>query len=201
MLDLLDAMGELIPQTSALPSLPNPLQRLAEAIDQTGGAALLHYREIADAAELLSEHLARGEVRTEPWTPVPSSTLPVLMLKDGSWNQVPYRDAIRTTDEAMLLLDTLPVRLGGIGLTIWEAVGSGVAPDRLVQHVIDTHGAHPEAEHLVHHARSSLVDGGVIAHREPMLLADVMAGRSRDDLPGGHASTAAAEAESLVAPR
>jgi hypothetical protein len=54
----LDAVVALVPQTSHLPELARPLQRLATLCESVGGVRRLAYRESADLAGLVDELLA-----------------------------------------------------------------------------------------------------------------------------------------------
>ncbi|HET6967660.1 MAG TPA: hypothetical protein VFI44_05255, partial [Ornithinibacter sp.] len=52
---LVEAMGEVLPQTSALPSLDRPLDRLAIALTTGHGPWRLTYRDIADCVDLVAD--------------------------------------------------------------------------------------------------------------------------------------------------
>jgi hypothetical protein len=54
-LSTLDALVLLVPQTSYLPELPSPLQRLAALSESLGGVHRVTYREAADLAALVDE--------------------------------------------------------------------------------------------------------------------------------------------------
>ena len=54
-LDPLDAIVQLVPQTSHLPELTQPLQRLAALCDSVGGVHRVTYRESAELAALVDE--------------------------------------------------------------------------------------------------------------------------------------------------
>ena len=115
-----------------------------------------------------------------------------MILKDGRWAAVPWQDALIVEDEALLLIDGVPMRLAGIGLTIWRAIADGIAPYRLTAHVIAVHGDHPEAVALVADAQAALLEAGAVVHSSPMSLAQVMAGESRDDSSPRPTDTSAA---------
>lgn len=177
---LVDAMLDLIPQTSGLPSLPRPLQRLAEAIDAGGGARRLTYSEISDAAPLLVDLMAEP-IAASPhvWETLEAQS-PAVPLRDGRTAVEPFQDALAVEDELLLLVGGVPMRLAGIGATIWIAVRSGVESEQLLSHVTATHGEHPDAAELVSQAVAQLEAAGAIARRIPQTLTDVMAGRSAD---------------------
>ena len=181
-LSLLDAMVELIPQTSALPSLPRPLQRLADSLTACGGAYRLTYSEIDEAEPLLVDLMAGPAEQTEEYAPVdPPQSADRLALKDGRWTVAPWLDAVVVGDEALLLIDGTPMRLAGIGLTIWRALMDGVDTTDLTAHIVAVHSDHPDADELVRQATMALVDAGAVVHRLPKTLAQVMRGESTDD--------------------
>jgi hypothetical protein len=185
-LPLLDAMLELIPQTSALPALERPLQRLAEALDRTGGAFRLRYVEAPDTTALISDLVTSSLATSSTWTAVGEPpTTPPLIMKDGAWAASRWQDAIRVDDEVLLLVDGIPMRLGGIGVAIWDAVRMGATEAEFVSAVTRVHGAHPDAGRLVAEAVEALLAGGAIVHRVPLTIRQVLAGQSKDDVPSG----------------
>jgi hypothetical protein len=177
---LLDAMLEVIPQTSGLPSLARPLQRLAEAILAGGGGRRLTYSEIAQAEPLLRELMAEPtSPPSEGWEAI-EPLAGVVPLRDGRLGVDAYQDAIIVDDELLLLVHGVPMRLSGIGASIWLALRSGVASADLTHHVTDLHGEHPQAVELVDRAVADLLAAGAISRRAPQPLAEVLAGKSSD---------------------
>lgn len=59
-LDTLDALVALVPQTSHLPEMARPLQRLAALCESLGGVHRVSYRESADLADLVDEWTGRS---------------------------------------------------------------------------------------------------------------------------------------------
>jgi len=181
-LSTFDAMVALIPQTSALPSLLRPLQQLADALAACGGAYRLTYGEIDEAEQLLTALMARPAEPSEAYAAVISpEAAGRLAMKDGRWGVVPWQDALVVDDEALVLIREIPMRLAGIGLTVWRAIAAGVDQWDFTAHVVAAHGTHPDAEHLVHEALQALLNAGAVAHRIPKTVAQVMAGESQDD--------------------
>lgn len=177
---LIDAMLDLIPQTSGLPSLARPLQRLAEAVDAGGGGLRLTYSEIGAAEPVLRDLMADPvEPVTASWEAVEPGAA-IAPLRDGRLVVEAYQDAIQAEDELLLLVSGVPMRLSGIGATIWRALRSNVVSHHLVSHVTAVHGEHPQAVELVDQAVSDLQAAGAIARRRPQTLAEVMAGQSSD---------------------
>jgi hypothetical protein len=182
-LTLVEGMVEVIPQTSALPTLERPLQQLAALLQRCGGVYRLRYAEIADTEELLADLLAEEVEPVEDWEALVREKGPEdeFVLLDGQLTVLDFDDAVRTEDEAVVLTDGVPRHLQGIGTTLWSAVLDGVTPDRLVDAVVAVHGDHPEAAAMVAAAVAAMEDAGLLIHRVPMTLAQVLAGESRDD--------------------
>jgi hypothetical protein len=65
-------------------------------------------------------------------------------------------------EDALVLVDDVPVRLGEIGLTIWEAAGAGLAPEEIVSLVEKKHGAHPDAPRIVGEAVVQMLETGLL---------------------------------------
>jgi hypothetical protein len=74
-------------------------------------------------------------------------------------------DGIATERDALLFVEHRPVRLSGIGLTIWQAAGEGVLPARLLSIVKERHGDHPQASMIVGEAVDRMLDAGVLVYR------------------------------------
>ena len=183
-LTLVEGMVEVIPQTSALPTLERPLQQLAALLERCGGVYRLRYAEIADTEALLTGLLAGAVEPTEDWEPLArekNGPEDEFVLLDGRLTVLDFDDAVRTEDEAVVLTDGVPRHLQGIGTTLWSAVLDGVTPNRLLDTVVAVHGDHPEAPAMVAAAMVAMEDAGLLIHRVPMTLAQVLAGESRDD--------------------
>jgi len=181
---LLDALLEVVPHTSSLALLDRPLQRLAAALTLGGGPWRLRYAEIADCRGLLegllapkarydeaSSTLVAGTDVGPPaaWVgvdPPPGPTVresePPTLTDSSRLVRAPWRDAVSTDDEVVVLADTVPLRLSGIGATLWLAAASPVPLHRLVAVVRSRHGEHPDARRLVAEAAAALVEGGAL---------------------------------------
>ena len=185
---LIDGLLELIPQTSALAALDQPLQRLCRLADACGGVQRLVYTEIPDAREVVAASLGTPPAMAdESWLdpggrPQPDGSV-AWGLMDGKVRRAPYRDAIRVAEEALLLVGDTPVRLAGIGLTIWLLAAEAPLLDLLVEKVVEEHGPHPEAEDLVRHAVTSLVAAKVVGYSPPRPLLRSLSEESLADLP------------------
>jgi hypothetical protein len=124
---VVEAMGVVLPQTSALPSLDRPLDRLARVLATGHGPYRLRYRDIDDCVDLVGD-LAHGYGRTAPqkdldWTwvagcePEPDGTAATAPLTASA----PSPDPITLTTtvsrtgfgDAVLSDDTVLVLRGG----------------------------------------------------------------------------------------
>ncbi|WP_146132977.1 hypothetical protein [Knoellia remsis] len=72
-LPLVEALIAVTGQTSSLPMLDRPLERLAELLSLGGGPYVLRYRDIEDCVDLLADLLAGrvGGSEREPWFTTP----------------------------------------------------------------------------------------------------------------------------------
>ena len=74
-------------------------------------------------------------------------------------------DGIAIDGEALFLIDHVPVRLGEIGLAIWEAAREGVTQEEVVSIVEQEHGPHPEAPRIVREAVDQMLEVGLLVVR------------------------------------
>ena len=172
---LIDGLLELIPQTSALVALDQPLQRLCGLVEVCGGVQRLVYTEILDAREVVAASLSALPVMAvESWVdpggrPQPEGSV-AWGIMDGKVRRAPYRDAIQVDDEALVLVGDIPIRLAGIGLTIWLLAAEAPGMALLVEKVVEEHGPHQEAEALVRDAVTSLAAAKVVGYSLPRPL-------------------------------
>jgi hypothetical protein len=173
-LPLLDGLLELIPQTSSLSHLHRPLQTTCRLLDTSGGLYRLSYTEIDDAAALLRQLLAKS-TESEPaapeWEPftedVPRAGSMGWAMLDHRVRLRPHADAILVRDELLIMVGDVPIRLGGVGLTIWQACRDAPTMDEIKATVLGTHGAHPDADQLINTTLDELQRAGVIAWGRP----------------------------------
>ncbi len=155
-LDLVDA---LVPHTSALTRLPDPVHRLAALADRCPGYAV-SYREADDLAHALAELTAITDLDREtaqPPTVGDGADHEVEAVTDtSSATHVSTADVLITPEGGFLLADGHPVRLSPLGLSVWEALRSGYRGVDLVAQVTDRHGEHPDAETIVEGTRLTL---------------------------------------------
>ena len=125
-LSLLDAVEELVVQTSSTASMAAPLAALARLVNETGGGARLRYRDIEDASGLIVEHLTGREPRVEQFAHLPGADREGLdRTAAPPLAAVPYRDAILVEDEALVMVGDRVVRTRGHATQAWLALVSG----------------------------------------------------------------------------
>lgn len=191
--DLLDAVLELIPQTSHFVRLERPVVTLCQVIERAGGVHRLEYREIGSARQVLAGMplgVALGDPLggggdcgsggdgeggdggegggVEPeWEALALPIgAPAPEPGNNTLRALPLGDAVRFGDEALLLVGATPILLSPVGLSIWQAVVEGQGAARLD----DVHRAavqeHGESEHswaVVEQTVTDLVGLGVLA--------------------------------------
>jgi hypothetical protein len=168
---LVDALLDLIPHASALARLPDPLQFMSRVVDRCGGVLEHTYADMDQPVlSLLVELLGAPGVAPDPWHELPprrpdleavASSGPAT-IQGRQVLRGEIRDGIVSQDEAVVLVDDIPIRLGKIGLTIWEAVGAGLAPEEIVRVVEKKHGAHPDGSRIVGEAVEKMLDAGLL---------------------------------------
>ena len=167
---LVEAMGVVLPQTSALPHLDRPLDRLARVLAAGHGPYRLRYRDIDDCVDLVGD-LAHARGRSAPeqeveWTwftgrqpdpagtaeraPYPASapspdpvTLTTTMWRSG------FGDAVLSDDTVLVLRGGRPITLPGLAATLWLAAAEPCTVADLVGTATARLGPHPDAEALV----------------------------------------------------
>jgi hypothetical protein len=179
-ISLVDAMAEVLPQTSALPSLDRPLDRLAVALTTGHGPWRLTYRDIADCVDLVADLAHRrfpdGAPHEVTWTWVgghdvpaaadpsaePATTVPRHDDPSATWSRAPFRDAVASDGSALVMLDRVPVTLPGLAASVWLAAGDPVTLDDLVDAATASLGPHPDAEKVVAGTVAALVEQGLL---------------------------------------
>jgi hypothetical protein len=180
---LADALLELIPQTSALRALDGPLQHLGRLADACGGIFRLTFREIADAEGALRTLLATAEPSERSWSAprdvVTDEADVEWAMLDGRVRRAPVADCVEADGDLVLLAGSIPVRLSGIGRTVWELAASAPHLRALVHGVEAVHGHHPEAAGLVGTAVTELCAAGVLGFGRPRTLGSLRTERPR----------------------
>jgi hypothetical protein len=173
---LMDALLELIPNTSYLTAFERPLQRLCLLIDRCGGVHRLSYPQIADTAPLLTGLLGRLDaVTASTWTSLGAGAADDGMawaMWDARVHRVPALDGVLIDDEALLLVGQAPMRLAGIGLTIWQEAAQSPTLAELERRVVAVHGPHPDSGALVRDAVETMRQAGAVAFMRPRTAAE-----------------------------
>ena len=179
-ISLIDAMAEVLPQTSALPSLDRPLDRLAVALTTGHGPWRLTYRDIADCVDLVADLAHRrfpdGPPHVVTWRWVgghdvpaaadpsaePATTVPRHDDPSATWSRAPFRDAVVSDGSALVMLDRVPVTLPGLAAAVWLAAAGPVTLADLVDEATASLGPHPDAEEVVAGTVAALVEQGLL---------------------------------------
>ncbi len=176
---LISGLVELIPQTSSLMLLDQPLRRLTEAATTGCGPWILRYRDIADCASLIEGLLTLGpRVVGDPppvdWVDVGGSPLGAPDgLGPGATHEpvtattrcvrTAWRDAV-VSEGSVLIASLHDTRsLDGLGAVLWIACAQPTSVADLVELARQELGDHPEAEAMVHRAVDALCAGGLLA--------------------------------------
>lgn len=170
---IIDAALDVLPQTSALPRLENPLDRLARALVGSGGPYRLRYAEISECRDLVTSLTAPDPERdalaatwqhlpgpgTEPGHAAYDTLDPTEHVADEAdvpevgpdtiVMRSPWDDAISSDGEVLILRGHTPIHLGGIGAALWLAAGGERTVESLHDDVVAAVGPHPDSVELV----------------------------------------------------
>lgn len=178
----IDALLELIAQSSSIDRLPRPLRSLSTLVDQCHGVQRLTYSECDDALPLLMNHLfvparrAGRPVRRPPLDP-PSQQDQLWGFLDGRIRRRPGLDIVSgdaTEEGALALVANLPARLSPLGRLLWQACRQPATPDQLLGLATAELGHHANEEVLLSQALTNLCDAEVLAQGFPTPLATLM---------------------------
>ncbi|MDO4919659.1 hypothetical protein [Kocuria sp.] len=180
-LPLVEALAALVPNLSALPSLPDPLRTLVRVVDACGGVRAVRYREIDDVAARLVDLAAAPAVptvRTGTWThwePTPAEHAepfvpPVHVRPDELPDTLvpgPWVQALENPEDPSQLLLLLPeslVVLAGIAPALWGVCRERGArsPRELTRALVALCGPVPDAERLTRECAAHLLGLGVL---------------------------------------
>lgn len=165
-----EALLALVEQSSGLMALDRPLALLADTLDHVGGLWRLTYRDIAEAAPLLSKLVddpIPEPVADDLWAPEDRRPTGDLGPVDPGGNvlwRAPYADAVSFGQgtEVLLVVGSTPAHLRGIGVDIWRAADGGITDSEMTELVQRAHGPHPQASTLVNRAVDELVQASVL---------------------------------------
>ena len=162
-----EAMVEIVPQTSSLVLLDNPLLTLGEIIERCGGAFALHYEEVSDHLDELIHVLTEPDRERRSVGHHPPADQPEAV--PGQWSRTPWRDAVEYDGELVVMVEDTALLLAGLGSTLWLALRDPATVTDLVALAELEHGPHPQANSLIEAALSELVEHGLVTAPSPTL--------------------------------
>ncbi len=176
LLPLLEAILDVIPETSALPSLPGPLDWLCRVLTKSGGPYRLTYAEIDQCVDLVRSLTVADTERDADiltWTHIPGTgwAEPVDDAQTPetprvAWDDVVERcswtDGVLADGELLLLHGLVPIRLSHLGTVLWLHSGQPARIADLHDEVVAEIGPNVRSAALVLEAVQSLVDAGVL---------------------------------------
>ena len=99
----------------------------------------------------------------ESWVPIEcSENGHPAALAIGQVARAPFADAVATDEEVLVLRDSVPVLMAGIGASIWRAATTPMPIREVLDHLRRTHGDHPLASDLAGAAIDQLAGAGVL---------------------------------------
>lgn len=153
---LIDALSELIPQTSYLLRMERPLQRLASLCERAGDPVRVTYSEAATLIDVAPDLLA-GTPAATAWCPavepgeLPDARMPEATgsapgggLEGGRIVVGDVLDAIESAGRiAVLTRDGMLRVLDGVGPGLWDAARRQLPEDEAIRAVVKRFGAPP----------------------------------------------------------
>ncbi|TQJ30879.1 ATP-binding protein [Microbacterium sp. SLBN-146] len=166
-LGLVDAVVALARQSSYLPQLDRPLQRVATLIHRHG-AHRLTYGESADVLSVVREAVAQP-TRDERWewsVPIDTALSPAAP-GEPAVRRVDVRDAIEDADGTVVLLDGTDLQvLSPLGSLIWRLTADWTRIDDIEQEIARMTGADPSASEMVRERLAELVASDLLEMRD-----------------------------------
>lgn len=172
--DLLEALGALAPQTSALPRTPGGLGRLADLVQRVGVHRLV-YREIDQCGDLLTsvvqgEHpwpapdavdVRQGGMVANATPPLPGAQEP--LPRDVHWRTADFTTAVVVDEQDVLVMSGFAVNhLGPVAAAVWLALAEPHTEAQAVTAMTQAFGDHPQAADLVHDVLAHLWRAGLV---------------------------------------
>ena len=193
-LDLMDALAVAAPILRPDPTLERPLQRLCAVLARAQRATRIVFPpEPGEVAATLRAALAGTLAPSGEWSAVvdrPANEM-AWGLRDGRVRQMPWSDAVEVDEDALVLAAGVPLRLSGLGRTIWSTALGEASLEQVTAAAVDEHGAHPDAPAIVAAAVRDLADSGALSWRPPLTLERVLAGGLMTARRGAASSTPA----------
>lgn len=178
-LDLMDALAVAAPLLRPDLTLERPLQRLCAVLAGAQRATRIVFPpEPGGVAAILREALAGTLAPSGEWSAVADRPANEMAwgLRDSRVRQMPWTDAVTVDDDALVLSAGVPLRLSGLGRTIWSTALDGASLEQVTEAAIAEHGAHPDAAALVAAGVKELAGSGALSWRPPLTLDQVLDG-------------------------
>lgn len=173
-----EALSELVPQTSHLPALARPLRALLNAIVATGGVRRVVYSEASSLPSIIEDVLAAAEDQTPMLTDVGSLSqrecdcfsrrdegdAPAAVDAPGAYWRTTYADALLVDDALLVLVPGRVVVLAGVGPALWFAA-DGLTREELQQAALrelPEPGPDVDVATVVSEALERLVEEGIL---------------------------------------
>lgn len=133
---IVEALSELVPQTSHLSALDRPLRTLLEAVISTGGVRRVVYSEASSLPSVLDDVLVAHDDDVPVLTDVATLSQrdcdcfqdlvekrpdPVTSERPGGYWRATYVDALRVDESMIVLVSGRVVVLAGVGPILWLA--------------------------------------------------------------------------------
>lgn len=168
---LLEAVMELIPNTSSQALLDKPLQSLCALIERTGGVRRFTYAEAADLVEVFHASVFGGAAEgRHASAPVPAPGAWTGVDCAGSDDPVPNgwvvrcnaADAVESDGDILVLNSAGVTRLSGIGPTVWAATERAITEDQLIAVLEREHGLPDGYQAMLEEVLVDLASRGII---------------------------------------
>lgn len=156
---LFDALLALIPQTSSLSRLSDPICYLMNLIHSCGGVWRVSYSEASSLVPLLTEFLQSNERIAYDWTYTPPN---MSAIRNGVFLPAENHGTIWWQGEALVFLDDHIQRVRGIGAPIWRAVQDGALLVDIQEQVAEEFGRPDRYREMVNEALGMMVRSGLL---------------------------------------
>jgi hypothetical protein len=137
---LADAVLALVPESSSLAEVVDPLQSLCRLIESVGGVWQVTYSESADLPAALEPLFRLQQTTQTGWAPAAAKTVRQPQIPAGHIQRRAPRDAVTIAGDLLIMLDNQIVRLSGIGPAVWGACAKPVSLDGITNYVGSVHG-------------------------------------------------------------
>lgn len=165
-MDLVDALRELVPQTSSLSLLPRGLTTLCRVLDAVGGAQRLVYAEADDLRETVDGLLAApAEPLAPAWEPLTEDELAASAGEPaaGAVTRRAADDAVLTEDGRLVILEGVRLTvLEGLGPAVWLLLDAPRTPRQIVDLLAQDGRPPADAEQRVRAAVAAMAESGLL---------------------------------------